>query len=107
MNLNLEVKMLQNLSEGIILLTISGHIMHFNKAANPWLKQCFNASYQLATLINEFVLDNIRLPILVNIEGLDDRNEEAVKTYLCGYGKSDFILLLMPAVPPPTQDTLE
>ena len=99
MELSLDMKMLENLSEGVILLTKSGHITDFNKAATPWLKPCFNAADQLATLIQAAIRDKIQSPIVVTILGLDGRNAKSVKTYLCSAGKTGFALLITPLAP--------
>lgn len=99
MELNLDMKMLENLSEGVILLTKSGHITDFNQAANPWLKPCFNAAEQLGTLIQDAIRDKIQSPIVVNLVGLDGRNAKPVKTYLCRTGKIGFALLITPLHP--------
>ena len=96
MELNFDMKMLENLSEGVVLLNKSGHITDFNKAASPWLKPCFNAAEKLATLIQEIIRDKNKSPVSVKILGLDERNAKPVKTYLCSNGEAGYALLFTP-----------
>lgn len=96
MELNFDMKMLENLSEGVVLLNGSGQITDFNQAANPWLKPCFNSVVKLAALIREIRLEKIKSPVIVKITGLDERNVKPVTTYLCSNGEAGFALLIAP-----------
>ena len=102
MNLQFDMTVLECMSEGVILLNRSGQITDFNRAAGPWLNQCFNAKGDLTKLINETIRAKTKDPVPVKFFSPGDGHTSPLKAYLCGNGATDYALFIARILQPAT-----
>ncbi len=66
MNLVLDMKLQEDLAEGVIRLNTAGQVTDFNRAAVPWIKYAVAARNQLRLLIGQIALGTRVAPVQVH-----------------------------------------
>lgn len=94
MNVNIDIKLMEGLDEGVIFLNRSGHILDFNSAARPYLKPCFNAAEKIAHLIGDGLSHKVNRPTPVTFLEVGPGQTGPVDVHLCSNALSDFMLLI-------------
>ena len=92
MELSIDMKLLEDMKEGVILLNSTGQITDFNRVAGPWLKEAFDAQEKIGVLITDSVGANKQFPVAVTIFDPSDSLSGPFKVYLCRSGASDYAL---------------
>lgn len=99
MFLNFDLKTLDKMSDGVVLIDRYGQVTDFNDAAKPWVKHCLNAAERLAVLLASVQRENTRLPLHVDMFGSSDAETvpEAgpvlPEVHLCNDGQDGYALL--------------
>ena len=65
MKVNIDVKLIKEMLNGVIFLDRAGHILDFNSAARPYLKSCFNSANYLAREIEKCLANGNEGPVVV------------------------------------------
>lgn len=94
MNVNIDIKLMESLDQGVIFLNRSGHILDFNSAARPYLKPCFNAAEKIAHLIADGLNHKVNRPTPVTFLEVGAGQTSPVDVHLCSNTQSDFMLLI-------------
>jgi len=99
MFLNFDIKTLDKMSDGVVLIDRYGQVTDFNDAAKPWVKHCMNGAEMLSVLLASVQRKNSRLPLQVDLFGSSDAETvpEAgpvlPEVHLCNDGQDGYALL--------------
>lgn len=94
MNTNIDIRLMEEMTEGVIFLNRAGHILDFNRAARPWLKPCFSATEKIANLINDSLCSKSTAPVPISFLEQAAGHTQSVNVHLCTNGLSGFVLFI-------------
>ena len=103
MNFNLDEKLLEKMSEGVILLNRMGKVIHFNHAASPWLNHAVIAEARLRKTIAESFKIRSASPVVFELFVQNSADASPVEVFLCGSDTPDFALFITGKTAPITE----
>ena len=95
MTLGLDIKLQDDMAEGVIRLNASGQITDFNRAAVPWLKYAIVAKNRLRLQIQEATCGNTTLPVVFEFPDVADPLLSHYSTHLCTAEPQTYALFIM------------
>ncbi|MEI6802034.1 MAG: hypothetical protein WCK83_02650 [Burkholderiales bacterium] len=83
MSLGLDVKLIEGMAQGVILVNREGQVTNFNRAALPWVKHVMAAAQKLRLQVEKAVKGTLRLPVKLDILKVTDPALCKHDVYLC------------------------
>ena len=83
MKVNIDVKLIKEMLNGVIFLDRAGHILDFNSAARPYLKSCFNSANYLAREIEKCLANGNEGPVVVSFTDNAQGAQSPIGINLC------------------------
>jgi signal transduction histidine kinase len=105
MNLELDMRLVEQMVEGVIQLNPDGLVTDFNRAARPWIRLCLAAAPKLQQLIRQVADGSLKAPVAVDIGTLTDAG--AVAIHLCKREPKGYVLFVTPVQPSVVPPALE
>jgi len=93
--LNFDFMILEQMSEGVILLNRNAQIVSFNRAAQPWIALCQSSVSKLKRLIQEDTFGRTQLPVSIDLgTRADSSPPNKPDAWLCKNGPSDYAVFV-------------
>ena len=97
MHLNFDPSILDQMTEGVILLDRQAVIVSANKAAQFWLASCRQLAPVLKRLMDEEVAGRLHLPVAIDkLVGAHAASKIQTKAWLCKNGHRDYAIFIVP-----------
>lgn len=107
MNLELDMRLVEQMAEGVIQLSPDGLVTDFNRAARPWIRSCLAAAPKLQLLIRQVADGSLKAPVAVDLGALPDSGAGAVSVHLCRREPKGYVLFITPTQPASSLPVLE
>lgn len=107
MNLELDMRLVEQMAEGVIQLNPDGLVTDFNRAARPWIRVCLAAAPKLQLLIRQVAEGSLKAPVAVDLGALPDSGSGTVNIHLCRREPKGYVLFITPTQPSATLPALE
>lgn len=96
MNLELDMRLVEQMVEGVIQLGPDGLVTDFNRAARPWIRSCLAAAPKLQLLIRQVADGSLKAPVAVDLGVLPDSGAGTVSVHLCKREPKGYVLFITP-----------
>jgi hypothetical protein len=83
MKVNIDIKLIKELLDGVIFIDRAGHVLDFNSAARPYLNSCFDSEEKLAHAIEKCIANETDGPVAIFFAGTDPGLQNSVDVHLC------------------------
>lgn len=107
MNLELDMRLVEQMVEGVIQLGPDGLVTDFNRAARPWMRACLAAAPKLQLLIRQVADGSLKAPVAVDLGVLPDSGAGTVSIHLCKREPKGYVLFITPQQPAAALPALE
>lgn len=107
MNLELDMRLVEQMMEGVIQLNPDGLVTDFNRAAQPWMRLCLAAAPKLQVLIRQVADGSLKAPVVVDLGVLPNAAPGSVSVHLCKREPKGYVLFITPTQPAATLPALE
>ncbi len=94
MNLGLDMKLQEDLAEGVIHLSPDGQVTDFNRAAVPWIKYAIVARNLLRVQIEEIDRGTRKAPVQIQLPDTADQALHNYTIHLCTAGPKGYALFI-------------
>ena len=94
MNLGLDMKLQEDLAEGVIHLSPDGQVTDFNRAAVPWIKYAIVARNPLRQQIEEITRGTLKPPVQIELPDTADQELLHYTIHLCTAGPKGYALFI-------------
>ena len=101
MTLGLDMKLQEDLAEGVIHLSPSGQVTDFNRAAVPWIKFAIVAKKQLQQQMEQIANGTLTPPVQIQLPDTADPARHSSTVHLCTAGPKGYALFITNAHPAP------
>lgn len=97
MRLNLDMPMLERLSEGVVLLNRQAKLVAHNSAAKAWTALCVEKASTLKLLIDQAAMGRVELPARLSLFAKSQADGvPGAEAWLCKDGLQDYAIFLLP-----------
>lgn len=107
MNLELDMRLVEQMAEGVIQLNPDGLVTDFNRAAQPWMRLCLAAAPKLQVLIRQVDEGSLKAPVAVDLGVLPHSVPGTVNVHLCKREPKGYVLFITPTQPAASLPVLE
>lgn len=112
MRLNFDKRLLDQMSEGVILLNRQAQVMGHNTAAEAWVQRCKEKCNKLRQVIDQVILGRVELPaklgLFAQAEAAADDTHPPAAAWLCRDGLNNYAIFLSPhKLPTPNPELVE
>ena len=94
MNLGLDMRLQENLAEGVIHLSPNGQVTDFNRAATPWIQYAIYARQQLRQQMAQIASGKLQAPLQIELSAAADPVPKSCPAYLCTAGAKGYALFI-------------
>lgn len=94
MNLGLDMKLQEELVEGVIQLSLDGQVTDFNRSAIPWVGYAMAAKSQLRQKMAQISNGVLEAPLQIELHDLQDPVLHDFSVYLCTAGPKSYALFI-------------
>ena len=94
MNLGLDMKLQEELAEGVIHLSPDGQVMDFNRSAVPWVAYAMAAENQLRLQMAQISNGVLNAPLEIELPDSQDPILQDFTVYLCTAGTTGYALFI-------------